>query len=49
MELHTDPRPDWLARQIWPWGLHFPMADNPPLVAEAIHAWHCARVRRSRR
>jgi pimeloyl-ACP methyl ester carboxylesterase len=39
-------RPD-LTEAVVPWGLHFPMADNPALVAERIHAWHCARVRRT--
>jgi pimeloyl-ACP methyl ester carboxylesterase len=34
-----------LTEAVVPWGLHFPMADNPELVAEAIHAWHCAQVR----
>jgi pimeloyl-ACP methyl ester carboxylesterase len=37
-------RPD-LTEAVVPWGLHFPMADNPALVAGAIDAWHRARVR----
>ena len=38
-------RPE-LAEAVVPWGLHFPMADDPALVADAIHAWHGGRVRR---
>jgi haloalkane dehalogenase len=34
-----------LTEAVVPWGLHFPMADDPALVAEAIHAWHRGRVR----
>jgi pimeloyl-ACP methyl ester carboxylesterase len=37
-------RPD-LTEAVVPWGLHFPMSDNPALVAEAIHGWHCRQVR----
>jgi pimeloyl-ACP methyl ester carboxylesterase len=39
-------RPD-LSEAVVPWGLHFPMADNPALVAGQIHAWHRAQVRGS--
>jgi pimeloyl-ACP methyl ester carboxylesterase len=39
-------RPD-LSEAVVPWGLHFPMADNPALVAGRIRAWHRAQVRRS--
>ncbi len=32
-------RPD-LTACVVPWGLHFPMADNPRLVATALREWH---------
>lgn len=39
-------------RRLWPamteravpWGLHFPMADNPELVAETLRDWHVDNV-----
>ena len=46
----------WFQRQ-WRWrhtnldsvvvpgGLHFPMCDNPDLVAARLHDWHVTRVR----
>jgi hypothetical protein len=37
-------RPD-LTKAVVPWGLHFPMSDNPALVAEVTHAWHGRQVR----
>lgn len=37
-----------LTEAVVPLGLHFPMADNPALVAESIHNWHRAGVRGKR-
>jgi pimeloyl-ACP methyl ester carboxylesterase len=34
-----------LTEAVVPWGLHFPMADNPALVAQAIDTWHRGQVR----
>ena len=31
-----------------PGGFHFPMCDNPDLVAARLHEWHAARVREAR-
>ncbi|MGW4534713.1 alpha/beta fold hydrolase [Nocardia sp. NPDC004340] len=38
----------YLTRVTVPWGLHFPMADNPQLAAEAIDCWHRGCVVRAR-